>query len=126
LSIEREIKNLDGKLHCEDGPAVFHSDGTVEYYIHGQRHREDGPAIKFGNGSKVWMINGKHHREDGPAGIFVDPKGYKQIWRLNGVEWKDGPVIFSNHILKTLWLASIISKKEEDRIAFDAMMILIG
>ncbi len=34
----------DGYFHRIDGPAIVHSNGRVEYFIHGKRHREDGPA----------------------------------------------------------------------------------
>lgn len=41
---------LNGKLHCEDGPAIEYSDGSKAWYINGKRHRLDGPANKWGGG----------------------------------------------------------------------------
>lgn len=41
----------EGKLHCDDGPAVIADDGSFVYYSHGVIHRVDGPAVRlvFGN-----------------------------------------------------------------------------
>jgi hypothetical protein len=36
----------DGRLHCEDGPAIERTDGTKEWYRNGQRHRKNGPAVE--------------------------------------------------------------------------------
>lgn len=36
-----------GKLHCDDGPAVTHDDGSFVYYHHGVIHRGDGPAVRL-------------------------------------------------------------------------------
>jgi hypothetical protein len=50
-----------GRLHCEDGPAVTlvcieTENVSKQWYHHGKRHRLDGPAI-IGH-SKLWYING--------------------------------------------------------------------
>ena len=50
---------LNGKLHCEDGPAVEWPDGEKQWYLNGKLHREDGPAIEYPNGEKQWYLNGK-------------------------------------------------------------------
>ena len=79
---------LNGKLHCEDGPAVEWLDGEKWWYLNGDRHREDGPAIECANGRKCWYLNGKKHREDGPAVELPDGTKY---WYLNRKEvtWKE-------------------------------------
>jgi hypothetical protein len=76
-----EIRNEDGTLHSETGPAFVEKfeDGKENhfYYNNGLLHREDGPAMIFASGTKYWLQNGKLHREDGPA-----------------VEWSDGRIWF--------------------------------
>jgi len=65
----------EGLAHCDDGPAVIHGDGTVEWYRHGVHHRIDGPAIDRPYGRVQWMQNGVCHRLDGPAMLSnTDPK----------------------------------------------------
>ena len=49
----------DDILHREDGPAVIHSTGTVEYWIEGKRHREGGPAIIYADGQLEYWIDGE-------------------------------------------------------------------
>ena len=61
--------NDNGKLHCEDGPAItlWYENGqmqTKEYWINGKLHREDGPAAIYWyeNGQIIeeqYWINGK-------------------------------------------------------------------
>ena len=50
---------LNGKLHCEDGPAVEWSDGEKWWYLNGKLHCEDGPAVEWPNGEKHWFLNGE-------------------------------------------------------------------
>ena len=72
---------MNGKLHCEDGPAVERANGTKEWFLNALRHREDGPAVECGTGTKEWWLNGLPHREDGPAVEFEN--GIKE-WYLDG------------------------------------------
>ena len=58
-----EWRNLEGKFHRENGPAIEHSDGYKSWWINGQRHRIDGPAIEWDDGYKEWCINGKQYTE---------------------------------------------------------------
>jgi|ERR1700691_2718672 len=51
---------LNGKLHREDGPAIIHPDGALEYYLNGLRHREDGPAAIWRDGTVYWYVNGNN------------------------------------------------------------------
>lgn len=37
----------EGKLHCDDGPAVTETCGSFVYYHHGVIHRGDGPAVRL-------------------------------------------------------------------------------
>ena len=54
---------LNGKLHCEHGPAVEWTSGVKEWCLNGKLHREDGPAIDYSNGVKEWWLNGKELTE---------------------------------------------------------------
>lgn len=83
----------DGKLHCENGPAVERLDGTKEWYLNGRRHRENGPAIERRNGFKAWYRDGRRHREDGPAIERVD--GTKEWYHRGLLHRADGPAIVS-------------------------------
>jgi hypothetical protein len=38
-------------------------DGTKEWFINGKRHCEDGPAFEWGDGSKTWWLNGQMYSE---------------------------------------------------------------
>jgi len=72
---------LNGKRHCEHGPAIEHADGDKYWYLNGKRHCEHGPAIEYADGTKEWYLNGKRHCGHGPAIEYAD--GYKE-WYLNG------------------------------------------
>jgi hypothetical protein len=48
---------LNGKLHCEHGPAIEWADGDKSWYLNGELHREDGPAIEWPDGTKAWFLN---------------------------------------------------------------------
>jgi hypothetical protein len=56
---------VNGKLHREDGPAIEHDGGGLEWYRNGRLHRLDGPAIERDapTGSH-WFVNG----------IFLNPQ----------------------------------------------------
>lgn len=38
-------RDAEGRLHCEDGPAVTDDTGSYAWYWHGKLHRFDGPAV---------------------------------------------------------------------------------
>ena len=92
----KHFKN--GKLHRENGPAIYYTDGDKYWYNEGQLHREDGPAIERVDGSKRWYKDGEPHRLDGPAIEYVNGKRvwFKQgkLHRLDGpaIEYPDGVV----------------------------------
>ena len=71
----------NGRLHCEDGPAIELADGDKAWYKNGVLHRLDDPAIEYANGNKYWYNNGNFHREDGPAIEYAH--GGKE-WYKNG------------------------------------------
>jgi hypothetical protein len=83
---DRTVKYKNGKLHCEDGPAVIHRCGGKEWHINGQLHREDGPAREHSNGGQEYFQNGQRHRLDGPA--IWSPYG-EEAWFLDGncIKW---------------------------------------
>lgn len=94
------VKN--GKLHCDDGPAVERHHGTKEWWVNDKRHRDDGPAYETSY-CKEWFVNGLMHRDDGPAMESIS--GY-EIWacmgklhRLNGPAHikPDGTMIYAIH-----------------------------
>lgn len=74
-------KNLNGKFHRIDGPAIERFDGTKFWYQNGKLHREDGPAVENINGAKYWYQNGNYHREDGPA---IECADGAKAWYING------------------------------------------
>ena len=86
-----ECRTLDGRLHCEDGPARICQDGTKEWWLYGQLHREDGPAVIFPDGEEVeYWQNSLLHREDGPAIERNDIK----VWYIEGNRHRlDGPAV---------------------------------
>jgi hypothetical protein len=75
------VRNGNGELHRDDGPAAIYPDGRQYWYRNGDLHREDGPAVIYSNGTHKWHRNGKLHREDGPAIIYPDGT---QSWHLDG------------------------------------------
>ena len=76
----------DDNLHCEDGPAIEHINGTKKWYLNGKLHRVDGPAVEYSDKSKEWYLNDKRHRTDGPA---VEYTAGLKYWYLNGVHYTE-------------------------------------
>lgn len=100
------LKFLNGRLHCDDRPAIIYTDkhapiqiiigmhtipykysmrNGVEYWQHGKRHRIGGPACIF--------TDGKPHRVNGPAFIL---KNYEivEMWEQYGERHReDGPAV---------------------------------
>jgi hypothetical protein len=74
---DRTEWRLNGKLHCEHGPAYITEKVTV-WFQNNVYHRTDGPAIVYANGDKVWCRFGVRHRDDGPAVERAD--GTKEWW----------------------------------------------
>lgn len=54
-----EYRDLGGRLHRSQGPAIFFRNGAEEYWVKGRLHRIDGPAIVHPNGDKEYWVNGK-------------------------------------------------------------------
>lgn len=74
---------MDGNLHREDGPCVYHRNGKCWMWLYnGFLHREGGPAQTWENGNEEWYIHGRHHRLDGPA--IVDVVHSFKGWFING------------------------------------------
>ena len=59
----RRNYNALGQLHCEEGPAIVHVDGTLAWFQNGQLHRTDGPAVEWQSGHTEWWINGVSYTE---------------------------------------------------------------
>lgn len=81
--------NSAGRLHREDGPAVEHSDGGVNWYVNGQLHRVDGPANIRPHGYQQWYNRDYVHRDGGPAVIYAD--GSQEWWKNGTLHRLDGP-----------------------------------
>ena len=64
MTILKEYRNSEGKLHRENGPAVEWANGTKAWYVNDELHREDGPAIEWASGAKEWWINGEEFTEE--------------------------------------------------------------
>lgn len=73
---------VNGNLHREDGPAMWHSWGGEQWWHHGKLHRENGPAVIWESGARQWYVNDNLHRTDGPAVEHVD--GDVEWW-VNGI-----------------------------------------
>lgn len=85
------LYNPERNIHAENGPAIEHPNGTLEWYQNGERRRIDGPAIIYPDKSETWYREGKLHREDGPAATWT--KGSKE-WFLNDERHRiDGPAV---------------------------------
>lgn len=92
----------DGRLHREDGPAIEHANGDVEWWRYDDPHRDGGPAINDVEG-EYWYQNGELHREDGPA--ISRYEGTYLEWRRHGVLHRtDGPAIIDINGVRALWL----------------------
>lgn len=81
----RTVKIDDGlpsaRLHCEDGPALTHTNGTKEYYFEGFLHRDDDePAFDSPTGPWMYFRHGKFHR-DGCRPALVLPDGTQFYYR---------------------------------------------
>jgi hypothetical protein len=74
-------KNINGKYHRTDGPAVEWSNGDKVWYVNGKPHRTDGPAAERPNGTKEWWANGQRHRTAGPA---IEYSNGDKVWYMNG------------------------------------------
>lgn len=59
------LKN--GKIHRDNGPAMYKIDGGFVWYQNGKIHRNDGPAIIHIDGRMEWVQYGLRHRDNGPA-----------------------------------------------------------
>lgn len=61
LIVDKDIgyigRFVDGKLHCDDGPARTWGSGAEEWYINGAMHRVDGPALLC-KPCIWWVVNG--------------------------------------------------------------------
>lgn len=62
-------KYLNGRLHCENGPAVIFPNEKC-WYLHGERHNEHGPAV-VKKGYQCWYLIGY------PRGISVSSEGIR-------------------------------------------------
>jgi hypothetical protein len=82
-----KYKFKNGELHCEDGPAVIHTDGRKEYYQNDKFHRLDGPATVDENGIERWYKNGLLHRLDSPAVKYPD---CREEWYKDGKHHRIG------------------------------------
>lgn len=85
------LRNNDGLIHNEHGPAVELPDGTLEWWQSNKRHRVDGPAIQHGDGAKEWWSHGKLHRVNGPSIISAD--GFKQWYTYGKLHRRKGPAV---------------------------------
>lgn len=75
------LRNGNGELHRDDGPALITPNGTQHWYRNGELHRDDGPAVVYPDGSRDWYRNGRRHRDDGPALIYPDGRKH---WYIDG------------------------------------------
>lgn len=50
---------LHDKYHRDDGPAIIHKNGMIEYYHKGQRHNKLGPAVVYPDSTCEWYWKGE-------------------------------------------------------------------
>ena len=84
------VHYLDGRIHCEDGPAIFWDNGRQDWFQNDKLHRLDGPAKTYSNGTQFYYQNDQLHRLDGPAVICDEYQAYYQngkAHRLDGPAW---------------------------------------
>lgn len=76
----------------------INNDYEQRYYHEGKLHCETGPAVIRTNGSMFWFKHGLPSREDGPASIVKTSDGQIETWFTNGVprQWYIGP-FFIDH-----------------------------
>ena len=104
-----------GKLHRDDGPVIITPNGTREWYQHGECHRADGPAIIESDNRQSWYQHGKQHREDGPADVWADGT---QVWYQDGKRHReDGPAIaYASGLSVWYWHGKEVTEEEHARL----------
>lgn len=84
------LRESDGFRHREDGPAVIWADGRWSWWLNGRLHCQDGPAW-YCDGSEIWFLNGLRHRIGGPA---VQESNGTEIWYQSGLRHcESGPAV---------------------------------
>lgn len=79
------------ELHLLDGGEILDGDGDYQTRtLNGKLHCDYGPAITFATGKKMWFKDGAPHREDGPAVEGVDDPDEYWIDGLQVVAPKPG------------------------------------
>lgn len=89
--VVRWIRESDGKIHRDDGPAIEYPDGSRRWLRNGKLHRTDGPAIENAEGSRHWFRNDLLYRKDGPAIEHED--GTREWFIKNQRHREDGPAV---------------------------------
>ena len=56
------VRDGDGRIHNDFGPAVIFPDGSTQHYQHGHLHRTNGPAIETTDGTIRWFLNGIEYK----------------------------------------------------------------
>jgi hypothetical protein len=84
-------KLVNGKTHCDDGPAVVYPDGRKEWYANDYLHRisllSDKPAIVYPNGRQEWWFEGRRHNSENMSSnmrsfspAIISPDGSKVFY----------------------------------------------
>lgn len=109
--VKKQFVDVNGNLHCEDGPAIIWDDGSTGWYNHGQKHREDGPAFEWADGSKSWFYNNKRHRLDGPALMSIRGNVCIEEWWVDGLKLTKEEFLSAIRIQKITLLDDSIKDK---------------
>jgi hypothetical protein len=92
--LEFELGNIASEQHVmEDGTIIYRSPD-------GRRHREDGPAVIHPDGQMEWFINGLRENRNGPAFVSEDMIAYFQGGHLHN---DDGPAVFYSNGVVEFW-----------------------
>lgn len=73
VALPFEYRDNQGRLHCDDGPAVQYCDGTKAWLVHGDRHRVHGPAVEWADGTVEYWLDGEQVTRDQHATRTASP-----------------------------------------------------
>lgn len=69
----------NGRLHCDDGPAIREKNGAWKFFKEGKLHRDGAePAVFTKEGVYKYYVDGKLHNTEGPAIAY--PDGTYEFW----------------------------------------------
>lgn len=100
--IDRKFDD-QGRLHCDDGPAVIHHgiDGYYQYswFLHGVAHNSGGPCFIIKSGDRiifhVWAFDGENKTDEVDQFLRSNDFGISENWE----KWTDNEKL----LFKMIW-----------------------